>query len=65
MRHPGRVISRNSLIHAVWGFDREIEDNTLDAFIRLLRRKVDGPRERSLIRTVRGVGYTLSEKSEP
>jgi DNA-binding response OmpR family regulator len=65
MRHPGRVISRNSLIHAVWGFDREIEDNTLDAFIRLLRRKVDGPREWSLIRTVRGVGYTLSEKSEP
>jgi DNA-binding response OmpR family regulator len=65
MRHPGRVISRTSLIQAVWGFDREIEDNTLDAFIRLLRRKVDGPREWSLIRTVRGVGYTLSEKSEP
>jgi DNA-binding response OmpR family regulator len=65
MRHPGRVISRTSLIQAVWGFDREIEDNTLDAFIRLLRRKVDGPREWSLIRTVRGVGYTLGEESEP
>jgi DNA-binding response OmpR family regulator len=63
MRNAGRVVSRNSLIEAVWGFDREIEDNTLDAFIRLLRRKVDGRRKESMIRTVRGVGYTLGEET--
>ena len=64
MRHAGRVVSRHSLIDAVWGLDREIEENTLDAFIRLLRRKVDGERKESLIRTVRGIGYTLEEESE-
>ncbi len=64
MRHAGRVVSRKSLIDAVWGFDREIEENTLDAFIRLLRRKVDGDRKESLIRTVRGIGYTLEEDTE-
>jgi DNA-binding response OmpR family regulator len=65
MRRPGRVASRRSLIEAVWGFDREVEGNTLDAFISLLRRKIDGERKVSLIRTVRGVGYTLGEESEP
>ncbi len=64
IRHAGSVVSRNSLIEAVWGLDREIEENTLDAFIRLLRRKVDGERRKSLIRTVRGVGYILEEESE-
>ena len=33
----GRVVSRRLLIESVWGFDREIEENTLDAFMRLLR----------------------------
>jgi DNA-binding response OmpR family regulator len=65
MRHAGQVVSRNSLIESVWGFDREIEDNTLDAFVHLLRRKLDGEHEVSLIQTVRGVGYTLKEESEP
>ncbi len=64
MRHAGRVVSRKILIDAVWGLDREIEENTLDAFIRLLRRKVDGDRKVSLIRTVRGIGYTLEEDAE-
>ncbi len=65
MRRPGRVVSRRSLIEAVWGIDREIEENTLDVFISLLRRKVDGARKVSLIRTVRGVGYILGEESGP
>ena len=40
MNRAGVVISRRKLIEAVWGFDHDIEDNTLDAFIRLLRKKV-------------------------
>jgi DNA-binding response OmpR family regulator len=63
MRHAGRVVSRKALIEAVWGFDREIEENTLDAFISLLRRKLDGQAKESLIRTVRGVGYTLDPEA--
>jgi len=59
MYRPSQVVARRSLIEAVWGFDREIEENTLDAFMHLLRAKVDTPGKTKLIHTVRGVGYTL------
>jgi DNA-binding response OmpR family regulator len=59
MRRAGRVVPRESLIEAVWGFDSDVRNNTLDAFIRLLRDKVDAVGESKLIHTVRGVGYCL------
>ena len=59
MRRPGVVVSRNAIVEAVWGFDHEVNDNTVDAFIRLVRRKVDDPHEEKLIKTVRGTGYAL------
>ena len=62
MRNAGRVITRERLIESVWGYDREIENNTLDVFIRQLRLKVERPGTLRLIHTVRGVGYTLREE---
>ena len=59
MKRAGRVVTRENLIESVWGFDSEVRSNTLDAFIRLLRDKVDGEGETKLIQTVRGVGYRL------
>jgi len=59
MRRSGRVVPRESLIEAVWGFDSDVRSNTLDAFIRLLRDKVDSAAEGKLIHTVRGVGYCV------
>jgi len=59
MRRSGRVVPRESLIEAVWGFDSDVRSNTLDAFIRLLRDKVDSAAEAKLIHTVRGVGYCV------
>jgi len=59
MYRAGKVVSRRSLIESVWGFDREIEENTLDAFMHLLRNKVDPPGRSKLIHTVRGVGYMI------
>jgi DNA-binding response OmpR family regulator len=59
MYRAGKVVPRRSLIEAVWGFDREIEENTLDAFMRLLRNKIDPPGKPKLIHTVRGVGYMI------
>ena len=61
MRRCGQVIPRDALIEAVWGYDRNIESNTLDAFIRLLRSKVEGVSGPRLIHTVRGVGYVARE----
>jgi len=63
MRRAGRVVTRQALIEGVWGSEREVEDNTLDAFVKLLRHKVDHPGRPSLIHTVRGVGYTLRSAS--
>lgn len=59
MYRSGKVVSRRSLIESVWGFDREIEENTLDAFMRLLRNKIDQPGREKLIHTVRGIGYVI------
>ena len=62
MKNAGKVIARDRLIQGVWGYDCEIENNTLDVFIRQLRLKVEPPGSRKLIYTVRGVGYTLREE---
>ena len=59
MYRCGKVVSRRALIESVWGFDREIEENTLDAFMHLLRSKIDPPGREKLIHTVRGVGYII------
>jgi len=63
MYRAGKVVPRHALIESVWGFDREIEENTLDAFVRLLRHKVDTAGRSKLIHTVRGVGYMIREES--
>ncbi len=58
VRHAGRVLLRETLIETVWGHG-DIENNTLDAFMRLLRSKVEAPGEPKLLQTVRGVGFSL------
>ena len=62
MRDTGRVIVRARLIEAVWGHDRDVQNNTLDVFIRQLRTKVEVTGSAKLIHTIRGVGYTLREE---
>ena len=61
MRRSGRVVPRDAIVEAVWDFDNEVEENTLDTFIRLLRSKIDREHDRKLIQTVRGIGYTIRE----
>jgi len=63
MRRAGRVASRNSIIDAVWGFDHDIELNTVDTYIKLLRDKVDSDPAGRLIHTVRGYGYVLRDRT--
>lgn len=64
MRRAGKVVPRATLIEAVWGYDRDIESNTLDAFIRLLRTKLEAKDAPRLIQTVRGVGYAIREECD-
>jgi DNA-binding response OmpR family regulator len=60
MRNHGRVITRDTILESVWGFDTDVAGNTIEAFVRLLRLKVDMS-EPKLIHTVRGVGYVMRE----
>jgi DNA-binding response OmpR family regulator len=60
MRNPGVVHRRDAIINAVWGYEHTVENNTLDAFMKQLRSKIDGASENKLIHTVRGFGYRLT-----
>jgi two-component system phosphate regulon response regulator PhoB len=59
MENPGRVFSREQLLDRVWGRDIYVEPRTVDVHIRRLRKAINGPGERDLIRTVRSAGYAL------
>jgi DNA-binding response OmpR family regulator len=62
MRNAGRVITRARMMEAAWGHERDVENNTLDVFMRMLRNKVDLPGRPKLIHTIRGIGYVLREE---
>jgi DNA-binding response OmpR family regulator len=64
MRNFPRVVSREMLIENIWGNHPDVESNTLDAFIRLLRSKIEGPGQSKLLHTIRGVGYTLRQEGD-
>jgi DNA-binding response OmpR family regulator len=65
MRHRERVLSRDRLIELVWGHDFEGESNVVDAYVRLLRKKLEGPDRPRLIHAVRGAGYVLRVPPAP
>src|ERR671933_153571 len=64
LRHPRRVLSRDSILQAVWGYDFPRDDNVLDVYIGYLRAKTEASGEPRLIQTVRGVGYVLREPGD-
>ena len=62
LENKERVISRESLLDNVWGFDFVGETNAVDVYIRFLRSKIDEQFGVKLIHTVRGVGYVIREE---
>jgi two-component system, OmpR family, copper resistance phosphate regulon response regulator CusR len=62
--NPGRVFSRTMIIEHVWDQSFEGLTNIVDVYVRHLRSKVDDPFPTKLIRTIRGVGYSLGEGGE-
>ena len=61
LENKGRVLTREALLDAVWGFDFVGETNSVDVYIRFLRSKLDDAFGIKLIHTVRGVGYVIKE----
>jgi len=63
-RKRDHVVTRSVLLAEVWGHCSDVENNTLDAFMKLLRSKIEPDSTRRLIHTVRGVGYILRTAPE-
>jgi DNA-binding response OmpR family regulator len=63
MRNKTQAISRKQLIEEAWGPNFVETNNELNVHVRYLRKKIDNGRKQPLIQTVRGVGYTIREKS--
>ena len=59
MRNAGRVLTKSQIVDHVWGYDSESTSNVVEIYIHYLRDKVDRGFPHPLIRTVRGVGYTI------
>ena len=62
LENKEKVISRESLLDHVWGFDFAGETNAVDVYIRFLRSKIDEKFGVKIIHTVRGVGYVVREE---
>ncbi|MDY2948177.1 phosphate regulon transcriptional regulator PhoB [Mannheimia varigena] len=60
MTHPEKVYSREQLLNRIWGDDLEVEDRTVDSYIRRLRRSLEPYQCDSYLQTVRGSGYRFS-----
>jgi two-component system response regulator ArlR len=62
LENKGLVLSRETILEKVWGFDFEGETNAVDVYIRFLRSKIDEAFGVKLISTVRGVGYVIRDE---
>ena len=59
LRHPGQALTRDQLLDHAWPFGVAVTPNAVDAYVHYLRDKLGAAG--AMIRTVRGVGYRLSD----
>lgn len=64
MEHKGQVLSRDSIITAVWGENHFIDENNVDVYVGYLRAKIDQVAKEEYIKTVRGAGYMMVEEGK-
>lgn len=64
MRNAGQRVTRSQIIEHVWNLSFDTMTNVVDVYINYLRKKIDGPTERKLIHTIRGVGYEMHAAEE-
>jgi DNA-binding response OmpR family regulator len=64
LSHPRQVFTRATILNRVWGYAFYVDTNVVDVYIRYLRDKL-GDAERTLIRSVRGIGYAFDPSGTP
>ncbi len=57
--NKGIILTREQIYSQVWGFDHEMTNNNLDALVKLVRKKIDYNRPKSIIENIRGIGYRV------
>lgn len=63
LRRQGEVLSRTELASQVWDMNFDSETNVVEVAVRRLRVKLDLPFGRTLLHTVRGMGYLLESRT--
>jgi two-component system response regulator ArlR len=64
IKRSGRIVSKETIIEKLWGYDTEAEDNNVEIHISLLRKKLNRLGAEAFIRTIRGAGYILNTKKD-
>jgi two-component system response regulator MprA len=59
MQNPRRVLTRETMMDKIWGYDYSGESNVLEVYIAMLRQKLEEGGGKRVIQTVRGTGYVL------
>lgn len=59
IRNKGQVLSREIIFERIWGYDADVSIKTIDATVKLLRKKLQWDSESDYIQSIRGVGYKL------
>jgi DNA-binding response OmpR family regulator len=62
LRNPERVLSKTMILQQLWDYSFDPQTNVVDVLVCRLRNKIDRGFQRTLIQTLRGVGYVLREK---
>ncbi len=62
LEHPQQVLSKETLLDRVWGYDFGGNANVVEVYIKQLRQKLEGQGEPRLLQTIRGAGYVLREE---
>lgn len=61
MQHVNQVLTRDELLNLIWGVDFEGDPNIVDVYVRYVRKKIDTS-DQSIIKTIRGIGYSLRDR---
>ncbi|MBV7506100.1 response regulator transcription factor [Bacillus sp. sid0103] len=57
VKNKGQVLPREVILERIWGFDSEVAPKTIDATVKLIRKKLQSFGKQDLLQSVRGVGY--------
>lgn len=60
-RNPGQILSKETLIERVWGFESDAEYNNLEVYFSFIRKKLTFVGSRIKIKAARGLGYSLED----